>query len=46
MKKIISILAAVCILSSTLAFAGGDKNQNQHDGTKGKGAVNQERVNK
>ena len=46
MKKVISILAAVFILSSTLAFAGGDQNQNQHDGDKGQGTVSQERVNK
>ena len=46
MKKIILILAAVLLLSTTLAFAGGDKNRHQHDGEKGRGSVNQERVNK
>ena len=46
MKKIVTILASICLLMSTLAFAGGDKNQNRHDGAKGKGSTHQKRVNK
>ena len=45
MKKTIAIIASILIFSASLAFAGGDQNQNQHDGEKGQGNVNQERVN-
>ena len=46
MKKIVGFIMAVMLICSTVAFAGGDKNQNRHDGSKGKGQTNQERVNK
>lgn len=46
MKKIIAMTLAILFLVSTLALAGGDKNKNRHDGTKGKGSVVQVRTNK
>lgn len=46
MKKIAAWTALLCLVVSTLAFAGGDQNQNRHDGSKGKGKVNQHRINK
>ena len=46
MKKMVGFIVAVMLICSTIAFAGGDKNQNRHDGSKGKGQTNQERVNK
>lgn len=46
MKKMVGLMMAVMLICSTLAFAGGDKNQNRHDGSKGKGQTKQERVNK
>jgi hypothetical protein len=46
MKRVFAILAVLFILGSTIVFAGGDQNQNRHDGTKGKGNVNQERVSR
>ena len=46
MKKMVGFIVAVMLICSTVAFAGGDKNQNRHDGSKGKGQTNQERVNK
>jgi hypothetical protein len=46
MKKIFAILLALAIFSATSVLAGGDQNKNRHDGTKGKGAVKQIRINK
>ena len=46
MKKLAGLIVAVALMGSTLAFAGGDQNQHRHDGSKGKGQTNQERVNK
>ena len=46
MKKIVGFIMAVMLICSTVAFAGGDQNKNQHDGDKGKGQTNQERINK
>lgn len=46
MKKIVTILVSVCLLMSTMAFAGGDQNQSRHDGAKGQGSTHQKRVNK
>jgi hypothetical protein len=46
MKKVLAILLALSIFSATGVLAGGDKNKHRHDGTKGKGAVHQIRVNK
>ena len=46
MKTIITMVVAIFIFTSTLAFAGGDKNQCRHDGAKGKGSTHQKRVNK
>ena len=44
MKKTIAIIASILIFSASLALAAGDKNQNRHDGSKGKGTTTQERV--
>jgi hypothetical protein len=46
MKRIIGLITAGVLVCSTLAFAGGDKNKNRHDGDKGKGNPKQERINK
>jgi len=46
MKKMTGFITAVILICSTAAYAGGDKNQNRHDGSKGKGQTNQERINK
>jgi hypothetical protein len=43
MKKIFLGLMT-CVLLSTLAFAGGDKNQNRHDGELGQGPTKQVRL--
>ena len=46
MKKFAGFIMAVLLICSTVAYAGGDKNQNRHDGSKGKGQTNQGRINK
>lgn len=46
MKKMIGFVMAVMLICSTVAFAGGDQNKHRHDGSKGKGSTNQERINK
>ena len=46
MKTLIAMITALFIFTSTLAFAGGDKNQYRHDGTKGNGSTHQKRVSK
>ena len=46
MKKMTVFITAVILICSTVAYAGGDKNQNRHDGSKGEGQTNQERINK
>ena len=46
MKKMVGFITAVMLIGSTVAFAGGDQNQHRHDGNKGKGQTNQERINK
>ena len=46
MKKVVGFIVAVMLFCSTIAFAGGDQNKNRHDGSKGKGSTNQERINK
>jgi len=46
MKTLTAMITAMFIFTSTLAFAGGDKNQYRHDGAKGKGPTHQKRVNK
>ncbi len=46
MKKMAGLIAAVMLIYSTVAYAGGGKNQNRHDGSKGKGQTSQERINK
>lgn len=46
MKKLLVCITAVMLMYSTVSFAGGDQNQNRHDGSKGKGQTNQERINK
>jgi len=46
MKKIMVLLTAIFIFTSTFALAGGDQDKNRHDGIKGKGSTHQKRVNK
>jgi hypothetical protein len=46
MKKMVGFIMAVMLICSTVAFAGGDQNKHRHDGSKGKGQTNQERINK
>ena len=46
MKRMVGFIVAVMLICSTVAFAGGDQNQKRHDGSKGKGQTNQERINK
>jgi hypothetical protein len=47
MKKVLAVLSVLLMLAvTTTAFAGGDKNKNRHDGSKGQGPTKQERVNK
>jgi len=41
MKKGCLILITFLFVATTSAFAGGDQNQNCHDGEKGKGTVTQ-----
>jgi len=45
-KKIVGLITAVALICSPLAFAGGDKNKHRHDGDRGKGRPQQERINK
>ena len=46
MKKVFAIMVALLLFCTTVSFAGGDKNKHRHDGSKGKGAIKQVRVNK
>ena len=46
MKKILAVLSVLLMLTAATAFAGGDQNQNRHDGSEGQGPTKQERVNK
>ena len=49
MKKVLSLIVAVMLLSSSLVYAGGDKNRGSKGqgstGSDGKGKVSQQRGN-
>jgi hypothetical protein len=46
MKKVMVLFTAIFLFTTAFAFAGGDQNQNRHDGTKGQGTTQQKRINK
>ncbi len=46
MKKMTLMVLSLILLTTAIAFAGGDQNQQRHDGEKGQGQTKQERVNK